>query len=497
MGIVYKARQISLNRIVAIKMILAGQRASEHDIQRFHAEAESAANLNHPGIVSVHEVGMHADQHYLCMAFVDGPSLAAKLANGPLPPREAADLMKQVAEATAYAHAQGIIHRDLKPGNILLDRRGKPLIADFGLAKRIGQESGLTATGQILGTPSYMPPEQATGRHDGIDEKSDVYSLGAILYALITGRPPFNADNQLDTVIQVLEQEPAPPRLLNPKLDDDLETICLKYLEKNPDHRYQSAGELAADLGRYLEGESISVRSLNILDRVARTLQRSTHDVELRAWGSMLLWFAGIVFLAEVGIYLHALDGPPYPTHWAILIRASQYASMLFVLWAYRRRWSVSQTGATRQMWAIWIGYLVACHVVLISAYQMASADYPMDELRVYPVLAILSGLIFFVMGGSYWGHCFSFGAIFFVLAVLMPVNLRWSPLEFGLLWAVCLTLIGNRLRGLAKSKGQGFRFEVSGSNSVSRKQMNSTIAGRCRLSPRRLVRGPSTRRRQ
>ena len=193
MGIVFRARQISLNRPVALKMILAGQLANETDVKRFYTEAEAAANLDHPGIVPVYEVGQHEGQHYFSMGFVEGQSLAATVANGPLPPREAAELAREVAEAVQYAHQHGIIHRDLKPGNVLLDAQGRPRVTDFGLAKKVQGESGLTGTGQIMGTPSYMPPEQAGGNRGEVGPAADVYSLGATLYALVTGRPPFQA----------------------------------------------------------------------------------------------------------------------------------------------------------------------------------------------------------------------------------------------------------------------------------------------------------------
>ncbi|RPI89625.1 MAG: serine/threonine protein kinase, partial [Planctomycetaceae bacterium] len=215
MGVVYKARQRNLNRIVALKMILAGHLANDSDVKRFYAEAEAAAALDHPGIVPIFEIGQHEGQHYFSMAFIEGESLARRVAEGPIPPREAAELVRKVSEAVDYAHQKGIIHRDLKPGNVLLDQTGQPRVTDFGLAKQLAADSGLTGTGQILGTPSYMPPEQAAGKMDAVSPASDVYSLGAILYCLITGRPPFQAASPLETLQQVLSQEPAPSRQLN------------------------------------------------------------------------------------------------------------------------------------------------------------------------------------------------------------------------------------------------------------------------------------------
>ncbi len=284
MGVVYKARQSTLKRIVALKMILSGQLAGEEDVKRFYAEAEAAAKLDHPNIVPIFEIGQHDGQHYFSMALVEGESLARKVAEGPLPPREAAGLIRKVAEAVAYAHVEGVVHRDLKPANVLLDKDGEPRVTDFGLAKRISPESlsseavdsaGLTATGQILGTPSYMPPEQAAGKTDQIGSVSDVYSLGAVLYCLLTGRPPFQAASPVDIIMQVLEKEPVPLRRLDSRIPRDLETICLKCLEKEPQRRYQSAQELAEELDRHLNDEPIRARRAGPIDRAVRWVRRN------------------------------------------------------------------------------------------------------------------------------------------------------------------------------------------------------------------------------
>lgn len=451
MGVVYKARQTKLNRTVAIKMILAGQLASQPAVGRFYAEAESAGRLDHPNIVPIYEVGQHQGQHYFSMAYVDGESLAAKVSGGPLSPLVAAQTVKIVAEAVQYAHEQGIIHRDLKPANVLLDKAGQPKVTDFGLARKIDAGGdGPTATGDVLGTPSYMPPEQAGGESWKIGSHSDVYSLGAILYCLLTGRPPFQAANTLDTLMQVLNNEPAPPVLLNQDVDRDIQAICLKCLEKEAQRRYPSARLLIDDLTRYIAGESISVRNLNLLDRVTRTLQNSKQDVELRTWGVMLFEFAALMLLAEIGVYLHALRGPPYPWHWGFSIRAVQFALIGFVLWRRRAQWSLSNSAAERQMWSIWIGYFLACHVSIFAVVLFADPTRPIEVLGVYPVLATLTGLAFFALGASYWGQCYTFGLGFFAMAFVMPWKLKWAPLEFGTLWAFCLIAIGVRLRGLS-----------------------------------------------
>jgi tetratricopeptide (TPR) repeat protein/tRNA A-37 threonylcarbamoyl transferase component Bud32 len=289
MGVVYKARQRKLDRLVALKMILTGQLASPTDVQRFYTEAAAAAQLDHPGIVPVYEVGKLQGQHFFSMGYVEGGSLAARVKDGPLPPREAAALVQKIAEAVAYAHGHGIIHRDLKPANVLLDGNGQPRVADFGLAKRLTGDSQLTGTGQVMGTPSYMPPEQAQGKVQDIGPTSDVYSLGAILYFLLTGRPPFQAASVMETLRQVLEREPVAPRQLNPGVDRDLETICLKCLEKPPARRYASAAALVEDLRRHAAGEPILARPLGSGERLWRWCRRNPRLAGAAAAVSLLL----------------------------------------------------------------------------------------------------------------------------------------------------------------------------------------------------------------
>jgi WD40 repeat protein/predicted Ser/Thr protein kinase len=274
MGIVYKARQKSLGRIVAVKVLLFGEHSGKDLAQRFRAEAAVAASLQHPNIVAIHEVGVHEGQPFFAMDFIEGQSLARLAAGQPLPATRAARYVKIVAEAIHYAHERGILHRDLKPSNILIDPFDEPRVTDFGLAKRLHQDSELTLSGQVLGSPNYMPPEQAAAKRGLVGRRSDVYSLGAILYHLLTGRPPFAAENLTDTLQDVLDKEPLPLRVLNPGVPADLETLCLKCLEKEPARRYQTAQALVEDLNRFLRHEPILAHPVGPAEKLWRWCRR-------------------------------------------------------------------------------------------------------------------------------------------------------------------------------------------------------------------------------
>jgi serine/threonine-protein kinase len=260
MGVVYRAHDTALNRTVAIKMVLAGAHASEQERARFLAEAEAVAALQHPGIVQVFHIGRHEGLPYFVLEFCPGGSLADKIAREHLPPRQAAGLVETLARAVAHAHAHNVVHRDLKPGNVLLAADRTPKVSDFGLAKRLGAGEGLTHTGAVLGTPQYMAPEQAAGEARRVGPLCDVWALGAILYRLLAGEPPFRGATSYETIRQVLEREPVPPDRVRPGVPRDLAVVCLKCLQKDPARRYPSAAALADDLQRWRSGEPIQAR---------------------------------------------------------------------------------------------------------------------------------------------------------------------------------------------------------------------------------------------
>jgi WD40 repeat protein len=339
MGVIYRARQVSLNREVALKMILAGQFASESDIRRFNLEAEAAANLDHPHIVPLYEIGEHEGQQYFSMKLVTGGSLKDHLPSFTADQQATARLMATIARAVHHAHQRGLLHRDLKPANILIADGGWrmadsqtssesairnpqsaiPMITDFGLAKRMASpgrepgETGLTQTGAIVGTPSYMAPEQAAGRK-GVSTAADVHSLGAILYEMLTGQPPFQAESPMDTLLQVLEHEPQPPRLLDLRIDSDLETICLKCLEKDPAMRYGSAQALAEDLERWLAGEPIEARPAGEAEKLWRWCRRNPKVAGLTAAVALLL----VAFVIGALVALVHIDEEREATFWAL-----------------------------------------------------------------------------------------------------------------------------------------------------------------------------------
>src|SRR3989454_3257623 len=300
-GVVFRARQKSLNRTVALKVIGLGQWATKAHLKRFRREAEAAASLEHPDIVPIYEVGERDGSCYFSMKFIEGGRLDEVVRRTPMSVRQTAELIVKVARTVHYAHEHGILHRDIKPGNILLDAKGEPHLTDFGLARLVETESTVTRTLDVLGTPSYMAPEQAVGNNAAVSSVTDVYGIGAVLYQLLTGQPPFAGGATYETIKLLLDTEPKNPRLINPKIDRDLSTICLKCLEKDPKRRYSSALALAEDLERWLKHEPILARHTGIIGRSRKWMRRNPSSALLAACLVALAAAAGwIVWKSEL-----------------------------------------------------------------------------------------------------------------------------------------------------------------------------------------------------
>ena len=432
MGVVYRAQQVSLDRTVAVKMILRGQLATGADRARFRAEAEAAAKLDHPNIVPVYEVGELDGQPYFSMKFVAGTTLARLLADGPLEPREAAALLVPVAKAIQFAHRAGLLHRDLKPSNILIDEEGQPHVTDFGLAKRITtDQTGLTRTGAIVGTPSYMSPEQADGRRGAIGPASDVYSLGTILYQMLTGRPPFQAVSPVDTLLMVLEQDPVPPRMLNAKADRDLEMIALKCLQKLPQLRYASAEGLAADLNAYLSGEPVSARSGGFTQVIARVFRETHHAPLLENWG--LLWMWHSVVLLGLCLATNLLVWQKVESRWPYLwIWAGGLAVWAPIFWALRRR-AGPVTFIERQIAHLWGAAVIASIELFVIEWLLG-----LPVLKLSPVLGLISGMVFVVKAGILSGEFYVQAVASFLTAGVMALWPEFGHTIFGIVTGIC-----------------------------------------------------------
>lgn len=428
MGVVYRARQISLDRMVALKMILSGQLASTAEIRRFLTEAEAAGNLRHPNIVTIYEVGEHEGHHFFSMELVEGGSLAQlvesgrwKLDDG----KEAAGLLGKVARALDYAHTQGILHRDLKPSNILLDARGEPHVSDFGLARRIKKDSSLTLEGSVLGTPSFMAPEQAAGKSRQLTAAADIYSLGAILYYTLTARPPFIAETPLDTMVQVLEGEVVLPRTVNPRVPADLEEICLRCLEKAPEHRYPTAAALADDLDRFLRDEPVEIRAASL-------------GAQLQQWSrrqpSLVARLAGLGMIAAIAQVTYQIK------HHVPLALHAQIMSVLGI-WALVSvvcQWAMKREGwgeGARLVWA-------ACDAVLLTAVLLLDEAFNGPLMIAYAALVAASGLWLRVI-------IVVFTTILTMVGYgVLLLNAYWQPgqvqrMNWHLIFVVMLAIIG------------------------------------------------------
>ena len=370
MGVVYRAYQASLDRTVALKMIPNAAFAASTDLARLRGEALAAARLNHPNIVPVYEVGEHNGQPWFSMQFVEGDTLSDRLADGPMSADEAVALLIPIVEAIGSAHRAGVLHRDLKPSNILLTEDNEPFVTDFGLAKRVAMtdestvaggsssQDNLTQSGAILGTPSWMSPEQAAGSTDSIDVTTDIYSLGAILYAMLTGRPPFQSASPLDTLLMVMEQDPPAIRVLNPAIDADLEMVVMKCLQKPSDLRYSSTTELADDLSAWLKREPVSARRSTVINVIARLFRESHHAAILQNWGLLWMWHGVVLLilcLVTNAIQLSGVtDRLPYVGLWVFGL-----GFWALIFWNLRSR-SGPITAVERQIAHVWGGSMIA-----------------------------------------------------------------------------------------------------------------------------------------
>jgi serine/threonine-protein kinase len=431
MGVVYKALDKTLNRHVALKMILRGIHATTADLNRFNSEAKAAGGLTHPNIVPIYQVGAENGQAYFSMKYVAGRTLAALMADKPLHPREAARYMIAIARAVQHAHEKGILHRDLKPSNILIDENDQPLVTDFGLAKRVEGGQSITGTGAIVGTPSYMAPEQAEGVKNPT-AACDVYSLGAILYELLTGRPPFLAASAVETLLLVRSEEPVRPRALNPQIDVDLEFICRKCLEKNPDHRYKSAAKLADDLEAFLQGEPVSARSSSLVYFVSRLFRETHHAPVLENWGTLWMWHSLKIFsLCAVTSAMYEYGDIkshwPYMAMWSIGLVAWGA-----IFWNLRRRGG-PVTFVERQIAHAWGAGVTASIGIFLVEWMLGY-----DVLVLTPILSIAAGMVFLVKAGTLSGWFYIAAALCFLGAIPMAYyGPPLSPLLFGAISAV------------------------------------------------------------
>ncbi|MDV6029086.1 MAG: serine/threonine protein kinase [Phycisphaera sp. RhM] len=436
MGVVFRARQISLDREVAVKMILRGRLASDVDLERFLAEAAATARLVHPGIVPVYEVGDIDGRPFFSMQYIKGETLADRTARGPLPQREAARIIADVARAVQFAHDQGFVHRDLKPSNILLTKEGQTLITDFGLAKESGANVNLTRSGMLVGTPAYMSPEQAGGRRELLGPATDIYSLGSMLYFTLTGRPPFVAETPVEMVMLVIEQDPSPPRALRPGLDRDLEMIVIRCLQKPIDLRYATAGDLAKDLDAFLADEVVAARSGRFAQVIARIFRETHHAAVLENWGTLWMWHSLVLLVA---CYLTwQLEFLGYENRFIYMgLWTLGLGAWAAVFWKLRQRMG-PVTFIERQIAHVWGGSMIAIGMLFPIEWLLG-----LDVLVLSPLLGVISAIVFVVKAGMLTGAFYFQAIALFAASLLMAVAPRWAHLVFGIVSALCFFIPG------------------------------------------------------
>ncbi|MBA2113225.1 serine/threonine-protein kinase [Bremerella alba] len=437
MGVVYRALQVSLNRIVAVKMILKAQLASEDELSRFLAEAESAARLSHPGIVPVYEVGHRDGRYYFSMKYIEGETLAQRLTRGPMPAKEAARMMRIISSAVHEAHQHGILHRDLKPSNILIDKNDRPVVTDFGLAKQVTSDvDSITRSGAIIGTPAFMAPEQASGDRGAVGVCSDVYGLGTILFAMITGQPPFQGRTPVDVLLKVLEQDPPFPHQVNPKVDRDLEMITLRCLQKPMDLRYPDAQMLCLDFEAYLNDEAISARSGQFFQVVSR-LFRETHNAQvLENWGLLWMWHSLVLFICCVMTQILQWNNDGHRWHYIAIW------TVISGIWAgcfwYLRRRMGPVTFVERQIAHVWGAGMIGVACLFPIEWLLGLAP-----LELSPLLAVISGMVFLIKGGILTGWFYFQAMALFACSVPMALYPDAAHLLFGVVSAASFFIPG------------------------------------------------------
>ena len=436
MGVVYRAHQISLDREVALKMILPGRLSEPEHVERFQQEAEAAAQLDHPGIISVYEVGKFAEQPFFCMQLVAGQTIGELGQKQAFEQRQSAAMLLEVSEAIQYAHRRGVLHRDLKPSNIMVDGDGKTHVTDFGLAKRFTHGHDITQTGAILGTPAYMAPEQASGGRGSTGVHTDIYALGAILYFMVTGRPPFSAATPVDTVLLVLDQEVTPPRVLNARIDRDLEMIILKCLQKPVDLRYRSAQQLADDLRAYLNNEPVSANQGRFSSIIAAWFSETPHAAVLQKWGMLWMWHSVVLLIACIvtnAMFLNGFDNRLYySTTWTLGL-----GTWAIVFWKIRHlRGSV--LFVERQIAHAWAASMIA--IALLFPIESLLG---LKSLQTAPVLGLISGMVFLFKAGILTGKFYLQAAALFLTSLIMAAFPKYALTLFGCVSALCFFIPG------------------------------------------------------